>query len=224
MFRQSINLFVVLALSANLAVGGTVTFTPTTSTVVAPGVDVSYQVELAVESLSAFNTADVIIGADQSNDVSFSYSFQWLIAFSSGNISPITPDIGFYTQDVFVGGNNPTSVGSQMVLGDVTIDTTNMVGGCYLVQVNRAVDSNSGLTLDILSESLNGSAMYIIQGDSVDGNCDGKVDAQDFNSLAECLQGPGQPYPLGCGAYDTDVDGDVDAADYSALTLQYTGS
>jgi len=223
MFSQSIKFVVALALTANLALGGTVTFTPTTPTVVAPGANVSFQVEIAVQNLLAFSTADVIIGANSSNNVAFSYSFQWVFAFA--NVSPITQDIGFYTQDVFVGGNNATAVGSQMILGIVTIDTTNMTDGCHLVQVNHVIDlNNSSMTLDGIQEFLDGSAIYIIQGVSVDGNCDGKVDAQDHRIMASCLQGPGQPFPTGCSAYDTDIDGDVDAADFSALTLQYTGS
>jgi hypothetical protein len=91
------------------------------STVV-PGTSVTFEITVTVDTLTVFNTADVVIGSNEAADVGFSYSSAWTPVFA--NVTTPAFDNGFYTLDVFVGGNNSASVGSSLLLGMVTIDTT----------------------------------------------------------------------------------------------------
>ncbi len=147
------------AVSAGAA---TATFTPVGATTVDAGVAMEYVVSVSVTTLVGFNTADIIIGAPGSTNITFAYSPTWLSVFST--VTPPTEDVGFYSQDIFVGGNNSTSVGPGLVVGIATIDTTGMFGGTYTVKVDAALDGFSTLGLDGTPELLNGSATFDVVG------------------------------------------------------------
>ena len=138
------------------------TFTPVGATTVDAGTPLEFVLSVWVESLGGFNTADIIIGAPGSANVSFAYGSAWLSAFST--VTTPTEDVGFYSQDVFVGGNNATSVGAGLVVGLVTIDTTGMFGGTYTLKVDAALDGFSTLGLDGTPEMLNGSISFDVIG------------------------------------------------------------
>ena len=54
---------------------------------------------------------------------------------------------------------------------------------------------------------------------------DGDVDLADFVLFADCLNGPGVAYPVGCDAADLEspADGDVDLADFAAFQAAFPG-
>ncbi len=215
---------VAVALPGALALAGTVTFTPIGPTTVTPGTDVLFQLDVTADAAGGFATADIIIGANQANDVRFVFDQAWLNAFI--NIISQNSD-QFYAQDYYISGNNgasSNSVGTTIVAGVVIVGTLGLPEGTYTVKVDSAMDRQfSNLSIGGVKETLLGASSFTIQCAAADGNCDGKVNADDFSSMAACLQGPGQPILVGCGAYDTDADGDVDVEDYAVLTNQYNG-
>ena len=152
------------------------------------------------------------------------YSLDWQAAFS--NVTPVTPDIGFYDQDVFVGGNNgtsPDSVGTAMTVGTLTLSTVCMAPGVYTVQVDSKTDGGaSSLTFQGQQETLNGSAVFTVACAVEDANCDGHVDLADHKSFLICLRSPGTAASSACRVFDIDGDGDVDVADHAAIAKSYT--
>ncbi|MEK6677076.1 MAG: hypothetical protein AABZ47_15660 [Planctomycetota bacterium] len=161
-------LFVLWTVS--VAWSATATFTPAGSTVVPAGTSVVFDVTVTVQSLGGFNTADAVIGSDGAIDVAFSYSAAFMAAFQN-ETTPIY-DNGFYVQDVFVGGNNPTSVGTSLLLGTVTIDTTGMTVGAYLVEIDNARDGASTLGLSGVTEALVGSGGFQVTPPSGEASFD----------------------------------------------------
>lgn len=151
--------FVVLA-AVNAATAATATFTPVGPASVERGQVVTFEVVVASSTLGAFNTADIVIGSDLAKNIGFSYSGAWTSAFA--NVTTPAFDNGFYAQDVFVGGNNPTSVGSSLLLGMVTIDTTGMPYGNHSVLINHTLDGVSTLGLSGTPEALNGLGAFTV--------------------------------------------------------------
>jgi len=143
-----------------VALGATATFHPWHDVdSVLPGTDMIFDITVAVESLSGFDWADIIIGMDEADaDISFQYSGEWNAAFA--NVSPITYDTGLYAQDVFAGGNNPVSVGTGLALGRATIDTSGLSEGTYLVVISSDIDGTSALGLDLQAEGLYGTGPF----------------------------------------------------------------
>lgn len=155
--KAAVGAFLALAGNAQAAVA---TFTPVGPTTVDIGTPVVFDVSVAVTTLSGFNSADVILGSNNARDIYFEYSSAWLSAFSS----PSAPqyDIGFYSQSVFAGGSNATSVGTSKLLGRVTIKTPGLDAGTYRIDVSNAVDGFSTLGLNGVPEPLNGFATYSV--------------------------------------------------------------
>jgi len=156
---RKLNYAMALLLSAASTVSGAVvTFDPPHVSNLVPGTDVQFDITVAVESLSGFNWADIIIGINEEKaDISFQYSDAWDAAFD--NVSPVTYDVGSYMQDAYVGGNNPDSVGTELVLGTATVDTTHLSAGTYEV----IIDSSDGVTalgLNEQAEALSGSGTF----------------------------------------------------------------
>ncbi len=147
---------VAIFLSPSLA--ATVTFTPIGATTVDAGTDIVMVLSVTAVNLASFDAADIIIGSNDANDIAFTYDPAWTSAFS--NTSTPLFDVGFYNQDVFVGGNNITSVGSTLVLGTITVNTTGMSGGLHQVVVDNAIDNFSRLALAGVTESLSGSGSF----------------------------------------------------------------
>ena len=60
-----------------------------------------------------------------------------------------------------------------------------------------------------------------------DGDADGDVDLTDYQSLAGCWTGPGDPnaapgdLPADCVCFDADQDGDLDLEDFAAFQMVY---
>jgi len=146
--------------SASESHAATATFTPVGMTHVEAGTDITFQIAVAVTSLSGFNTADVIIGSNAATDLTFAYSVDWLAAFSS--VTTPQFDVGFYDQSVFVGGNHSTSVGTSLLLGTVTIHTAGMPLGNYRLDISNTLDGFSTLGLDGQPEPLNGFVTFAI--------------------------------------------------------------
>jgi len=211
-----------LLLSATATFGATATFVPLSPTTVPPGTVVSYEVTLSVVSLASFDAADVIIGSPTASDLSFVYSPEWDQAFL--NITGPLTNVGFYSHDVFVGGNNPAAVGTSLKLGVVTIGTTGLTPGIYTVQIDPAVDGGvSKLSRGDLRDALSGSANFTVQCVASDVNCDGDLDLVDHESFASCLGGPGVSLPAQCQRFDGDADGDVDLQDARSQFASFTG-
>jgi hypothetical protein len=120
---------------------------------VTAGTDAVFNITLSVETLTTFDAADVVVGWNQTQALSFAYSPEWVAALAIE--SPIAP-LGVYTTDVFVGGSNPTAVGASLLLGTLTVTTTGLADGDYIVQVDGAADSISTLTLTGANEPLAG--------------------------------------------------------------------
>lgn len=153
------------------ALGAIATFTPVGPTQVPPGTNVVFDVTVSVVTLTEFNTADIIIGSNDAANVGFAYSAAWSAAFA--NVTSPQFAVGFYDQDVFVGGNNPTPVGATLLLGTVTLTTTGMTSGTYQVMISNTIDGLSNLGLDGQPESLNGSAAFTVAAEcQVDGDCE----------------------------------------------------
>lgn len=138
----------------------TATFTPVGPTHVQAGANIVFQVTVAVSSLTGIDAADAVIGSDEAADLAFSYSSQWTTAFST--VSTPTFDVGFYAQDVFVGGNNSASVGTSLLLGTVTVGTTGMPDGAYQIRIDNSLDGVSTLARSGTPEALNGSGAFTI--------------------------------------------------------------
>lgn len=146
--------------AASSAQAATATFTPLGPTDVEIGTTIQFEISVAVTGLPGFNSADIIIGSNNAADLTFVYSPTWTSAFASVNAPQ--HDIGFYTQSVFVGGNNAASVGTSKVLGTVTIHTSTMSPGTGQVKISNAVDGFSTLGLNGTPEALFGLATFAV--------------------------------------------------------------
>lgn len=148
-------LFVVTSVS-----GATATFTPVGSTTVALGTNIVFEVTVSVATLPEFNTADILVGSDAATDIAFAYSAEWTAAFA--NVTTPAFDTGTYAQDIFVGGNNSTVVGTSLLLGTVTVITNGMSTGTFNVTINNSIDGVSTLGLAGEPEAINGSAEFTV--------------------------------------------------------------
>ena len=72
---------------------------------------------------------------------------------------------------------------------------------------------------------LNGVGDAFVRYDwSGDHDNDGDVDSADFAAFVDCLSGPGNVAPVGCGFFDRDADGDVDLSEFAEIQRDYTGA
>ncbi len=140
--------------TASLA--ATATFDPPLVEIQA-GTPALFDVYVAVESLSAFDAADILIGSDEVPDVSFTYSPDWEAAMA-GFVTPITYDTGTYGQDVFVGGFSIAgAIQGGLWVGTLTVETTGLAEGDYPIVVDGTADGMSRLTLAGNWEPLSGA-------------------------------------------------------------------
>ncbi len=205
-----------------VSMGATATFSPVGPTQVAPGTAVVFNVSVATETLPGFDAADIVIGSDHASDLGFTYSSAWQAAF--GRVTPPTADVGLYVQDVFVGGNNTSSVGTTLPLGTVTVYTAGLSEGSYDVRIDADVARDvSSLILTGVHEDLGGLGTFTIACPFADPQCDNDVDLDDFQLLWSCIGGPQQSDPQ-CGRYDTDADADVDLVEVGEFLSQFTGA
>jgi hypothetical protein len=165
-----------------------------------------------------------VIGIQNGREISFAYSAAWQSAFA--NVTPPAPDTGFYPQDVFVGGNNASSVGRTILLGSATIDTTGLAEGPYAVRIDADLrpDRLSALSLAGVREDLSGVGVFAVVCPPADPQCDNDVDLIDFQLLLPCVIGPDVAAEGPCRRYDTDGDADVDFGDLSEFLAQFTGA
>ena len=204
------------------SLGATATFTPVGQTVVTPGTPVVFNVSVAAQTLSGFDAADIVIGSNAASDLSFAYSLAWQAAFN--RVTPPTP-LGLYAQDVFVGGNNPLSVGQSMALGTLTVHTVGLVEGTYDVRVDANLRPDlSSLVLAGVHEDLSGIGTFTIACAAADPQCDNDVDLNDYQLLHPCITGPEQVPQNRCLRYDMDGDADVDFGDLADFFAQFTGA
>ena len=92
----------------------------------------------------------------------------------------------------------------------VTVSGDTAVIGAYADDHAGGTDAGSAYVFDLCSTP----------GD-LDG--DGNVDLDDFLRFADCLNGPGVAYAVGCGAADLEGagDGDVDLADFAVFQAAF---
>lgn len=212
-----------LCLGIASALGATASFLPVAGTTVPPGTDVVFDIVVQVGSLTSFDAADIVIGAPDAGEVLFTYAPEWDQAFL--NITGPLNDVGFYPQDVFVGGNNPSTVGTSLRLGTVTLKTSGLAEGTYIVQISNTIDGGvSKLSRGDLRDPLNGSATFTIQCASIDSDCDGDLDLIDYTDMPSCVTGPGQTASSSCLRFDADGDNDVDLSDVQSDFTDFTGS
>ena len=212
-----------LLLSATVLLGATATFTPVGPTIVEPGTGVTFDVTLSVSSIASFDAADVVIGASNAHSLVFTYSPEWDVAFA--NVTDPLAGVGFYSTDIFVGGNNPSAIGTSLRIGTVIVDTQRMPPGVYSVQINSTVDQGvSKLSRGDLRDPLNGSTTFTVLCAAMDSDCDGDVDLIDTGGLPSCLGGPGNSASSGCQGFDFDEDHDVDLRDWQMQMTRFTGS
>jgi hypothetical protein len=120
------------------------------------GTPALFDVYVAVESLSAFDAADILIGSNEVADLSFAYSPEWEAAMA-GFVTPITYDSGVYGQDVFVGGFRVAgAIEGSLWVGTLTVDTAGLAVGDYPIVVDGVADGMSRLTLAGNWEPLSG--------------------------------------------------------------------
>lgn len=205
------------------ALGGTITFTPMGPTTVGPGEDVHFDLIVATQALPGFDAADVVVGTPSAGSLTFAFSPEWDAAFL--NLTGPVNNVGFYPRDVFVGGNNPTPVGTGLRIGTLTVATAGLSSGTYLLEVNHLTDGGiSKLSRGDLRDPLAGSATFSVACAAVDMDCDGDIDLADSQDLAICLAGPGAAVTASCVRYDSDADMDVDLKDVQQQMLRFTGA
>lgn len=210
-----------ILLTGEIGHGATATFVPVGPTVVAPGDSVRFEVVLTTTAMAGFSAADVIIGSQQATNILFVYSPAWTLAFQ--NVTAAIPDV-FYPQDVFVGGNNPTSVGTTLLLGTVTVDTHGMVEGSYTVRVDPAIDHGfSRLSLGDARDPIVGTATFDVKCPSGDVECDADLDLLDYTVFETCFAGPEVILEGLCLTFDFNGDGDVDLEDVAQFANGFTG-
>ncbi len=140
---------------ATASLAATATFDPPLVEVQA-GTPALFDVYVAVESLSAFDAADVLIGSNDAPDISFTYSPDWEAAMA-GFVTPITYDSGVYGQDVFVGGFRVAGpIQGSLWVGTLTVDTAGLTVGDYPIVVDGVAEGMSRLTLAGTWEPLSG--------------------------------------------------------------------
>lgn len=215
---------IATCMSAAVAIGAIATFTPISATTIEPGTDVQFTINVSVESLDNFDAADIVIGSNGATDIGFIYSPEW--EANLANVTAPMPDLQFYTQDVFVGGNNPTPVAIEgsLELGTVVVDTTGMSEGTYDVRIDPAVATGvSSLVLEGTNDGLQGLALFTIQCAAFDPQCDVDVDLNDYTLFRPCIIGPDIEASSSCSRFDATGDGHVDLADMSEFLTKFTG-
>ncbi len=209
-------------LMATSAYGATATFTPIGPTTVAPGTPVSFTITVSATPPSVFDAADIVIGSNDASSLSFSYSTAWQAAF--GNVTPPTP-VMRYAQDVFVGGNNTTPVGTSLALGTVTLQTDGMTEGTFDVRIDPDVGPDvSSLVLAGQHEGLSGLGQFTVVCETFDPQCDSDVDLSDFTLFQSCMAGPIDTATSPCLRFDANGDSRIDLADLHAMFAQFTGA
>ncbi len=154
---RSVSLGAIALIGATTAsLAATATFDPPLVEIQA-GTPALFDVYVAVESLPAFDAADILIGSNEVPDLSFSYSPDWEAAMA-GFVAPVTYDIGTYGQDVFVGGFSIAgAIQGSLWVGTLTVETTGLAAGDYPIVVDGTADGMSRLTLAGNGENLSGA-------------------------------------------------------------------
>ncbi len=140
----------LVAFAATSALGSVATFTDATGL---PGETVQLAISVGTNADTGFDSADVVIGGDLA--FTFDYDPAWTAAFAS-TFAPAA--IGIYTNDVYVGGGNPTAVASPIALGMITttIPAGAMDGDTYDFYINPDMDGFSALGAGGVPEALAG--------------------------------------------------------------------
>jgi len=155
-------LLLLLPLSfAGTAMGASAVFSPgSVSAPREPGSTAVFDIGIECGLPGGFNLADVVIGSDDlpadRGRLHFSYSDAWRLKFA--NVSPSRTAVGVYAQDIYVGGNNPTSVGGSCSLGTLTVDTGGLKDGDYRIRIDGSFDGISGVGFNDTVEPLVGVA------------------------------------------------------------------
>lgn len=140
--RPAWSLALLLCLSSP-ALAGIVTFSPPSAFIIIPGEEIVFTLTLqATGPVTDINAADVVIGSEVPFD--FAYSNEWLAAME---LVTIPESVGFYPNDLLVGGLNATvGVGRSIELGTITVQTIGLGAGEYAIFVDTSVDEISGIS------------------------------------------------------------------------------
>lgn len=147
---------------------------------------------------------------------------------------PALPAAGVYEVAVWyvAGANRATDAPFTIdhMFGSDTVRLNQQIAGSRWIVLGRYPFS-AGLSGRVRLGNSAGPGGAVVVADAVrfrslgsDLDLDGDVDGIDFGSLAQCLNGSGNPIPPGCEDTDLDNDGDVDGADYSILAGCFNGS
>jgi hypothetical protein len=139
-----IHVFCITSLSS----GAQVLFQPQELSI-NPGTPAVFELTLQSDTLPGFDAADLLIGSNDfptgSNRLSFTYNPTWASLFES--VTPVSDNLGVYTQDFYAGSSNSIPVIPNCPFGTLTIDTTNLPAGDYTLHIDFLTDGTSQLTL-----------------------------------------------------------------------------
>jgi hypothetical protein len=135
----------VLAVAVSSASAGSIAFTNATATSVTAGTDIFVDVELGLNTgvLTDFDFAGILIGSDDATDLNFTLDSAWTTAFESNALT--FDDMFLYAQEVdltSMSTDGPIGL-TDIVVGNLEIDTTGMAPGFYGVFVDNDFDAFS---------------------------------------------------------------------------------
>jgi hypothetical protein len=139
-------------------------FAPSPQNNVPAGAPVTMSVTIQSQTLSAFDSADVVINSDV--PFAFTYSPDF-VARSTGYLTtPIALDLGLRTHDLYVGGGSLTHLayGNSIQLGTITFDTSSLSPGNYDVIISSKDDFGITIILTYFgaNEPLEGQGFFSI--------------------------------------------------------------
>ena len=112
-----------------------------------------------------FNGVDAVIGSDS---VAFSFAYSQAFIDAMINVAAPVEGIGIYVNDVFVSGTNPPGVTpNPLSLGRITVDTTGLSEGVYLIELSSERDGFSALNRGLagspfVSEGIEGEGTFTV--------------------------------------------------------------
>ena len=130
---------------------------------------------------------------------------------SSGSAYVFVRSGGVWTQQAKLAASDAAA--SDYFGHSVSVSGDTAVIGAYYDDHAGGIGAGSAYVFDL---------NCLVPGD-LDG--DGDVDLADFVLFADCLNGPGAAYPVGCDAADlaSPADGDVDEADFAEFQAAFPG-
>lgn len=160
-----------VALMAVPALGAVATFesfggdTPGTDTFTdVAGVPAVFDISVTTDELTEMDTVQLLIGWNESNDVTFEYSEEFNTKMGLYVMDPVyDPPPGHHNKDVLTSGVNFGDVGTSILVGTLTLDTTGLLEGFYDVVIDGLNDSKSKVSRGADKEPVvGGGTIHII--------------------------------------------------------------